>query len=192
MRLLVWLMGGKYTSQLTNINTFLICRQTSSSNSGSNGEATKPNNTNGSSSGENISETNGSAGSSNMSMKLQKAKKWNVNIVNGVWLSELYLGNTYALNRPIADRYTALDVQNHFYYDPLLTREFADQWAKLISLPVEVIRQAKMNASPLKQANRTLQHFAVPRFMRPLSPTNTTASSNSSSSYEREAKIPRM
>lgn len=184
MRLLVWLMGGKYTSQLTNINTFLVCRQSSTTKeSGELSEATNGKAQNGENGGDHQQKEDQQQ--SNTALKIQKAKKWGVNIVNGVWLSELYLGNTYALVRPIPDRYTALDCQNHFYFDPILTREFMDQWKQLISLPVEAIRQAKLASSPLKQANRTLPQFApvAPRFTRPISPT---------SSYDREAKIPRM
>lgn len=184
MRLLVWLMGGKYTSQLTNINTFLVCRQASNKPSSSTTTSEAIN-------GDSVATTTTTSNATNQnrehhqlqSQKLQKAKKWKVNVVNGVWLSELYLGNTFALAQPLSDRYTALDVENHFYYDPLLAREFMDQWKQLISLPVEAIRQAKM-ASPLKQANRSLQQFAVPRFTRPLSP--------SPSGYDRQAKLPRM
>lgn len=160
MRSLIWLLSGKYSSQLTNINTFLVCRQASAG----------------------MPETTATNGSENHS-KLEKAKRWNVNVVNGVWLSELYLGNTLALTQPINERYRPLDVHNHFYYDPLLVRDFMEQWRQLISLPVEAIRQAKL-ASPLKQANRAMQQFAVPRFTRPVSP--------STSAYDREAKIPRV
>lgn len=124
-------------------------------------------------------ETNGENHS--IMSKLEKAKKWKINVVNGVWLNELYLGNTLALARPIGDRYLPLDVQNHFYYDPLLTREYMDQWKQLINLPAETIRQAKL-ASPLKQANRVMQQLAVPRFIRSVSPTM----------YDRDTKIPRM
>ena len=36
--------------------------------------------------------------------KYEKAKKWNINIVKGCWLMELYLGNTLALNKQIEDQ----------------------------------------------------------------------------------------
>lgn len=128
---MIWLMSGKYTSFLTNINTFLVSK------------------------------------SNEKSDKISKAKKWNINIVNGVWLMELYLGNTYALAKPLDERYQALDVQNHFYYDQLLTRDYMDQWRQLINLPIEVIRQHRLN-SPLKQINRQ----PLVKYNRSISPSN--------------------
>lgn len=71
--------------------------------------------------------------------KYEKAKKWNINIVNGVWLMELYLGNTLALNKQIEDRYTNLNV-NHFSFDNQFTLEYMDAWKTLIRLPIEKIK----------------------------------------------------
>ena len=71
--------------------------------------------------------------------KYEKAKKWNINIVNGCWLMELYLGNTLALNKQIEERYTNLNV-NHFSYDNQFVIEFMDAWKILIKLPIETIK----------------------------------------------------
>lgn len=71
--------------------------------------------------------------------KIEKAKKWNINIVNGVWLMELYLGNSFAMNKQIDERYTYLNV-NHFSYDNQFVAEFMDAWKKLIKLPLEKIK----------------------------------------------------
>ena len=71
--------------------------------------------------------------------KYEKAKKWNINIVNGVWLMELYLGNTLALNKQIEDRYTNLNV-NHFSFDNQFTLEYMDAWKTLIRRPIEKIK----------------------------------------------------
>jgi hypothetical protein len=160
-------MGGKYTNYLSNVNTYLICREQE------NADSTK---TNGS----------GVAASGDKSSKVDKARKWGINVVNGVWLNELYLGNTFALTRtPIDERYRALDVHNHLYYDGLLVHEFMEQWKQLISLPLELIRQARMTASsPLKQANRA-------RYTRLLSPSHSSCAFNASSRSD-STKIPRM
>ena len=96
-------MNGKYSSYLSNINSFLISKN-------------------------------------NEGLKVEKAKKWNVNIVNGVWLMEFYLGNTLALNKQLEERYTNLDVPNHFGYDSLFVSDFMDQWKTPIRLPIEKIR----------------------------------------------------
>ena len=71
--------------------------------------------------------------------KYEKAKKYNTTMVNGVWLSELYLGNTLALNKPIEERYTNLNV-NHFSFDNQFVLEFLDAWKSLIRLPIEKIK----------------------------------------------------
>lgn len=157
-------MGGKYTNYLSNVNTYLICREQEKADS---------------------TKTNGSGVAASGASKVDKARKWGINVVNGVWLSELYLGNTYALTRtPIDERYRALDVHNHLYYDGLLVHEFMEQWKQLISLPLELIRQARMTASsPLKQANRA-------RYTRLLSPSHSSCAFNTSRADS--AKIPRM
>jgi hypothetical protein len=95
-------MNGKYLSCLSNINSFLISKDSEGA-------------------------------------KIEKAKKWNIPIVNGVWLMELYLGNTYALTRQLDDRYTNLNV-NHFSYDSIFVEDFMEQWKSLIKLPVERIK----------------------------------------------------
>ena len=70
---------------------------------------------------------------------MEKAKKWNINIVNGTWLMELYLGNTYALAQPLEERYTIFNV-NHFAHDHAYVKDFMEQWKTLIKLPVEKIK----------------------------------------------------
>jgi hypothetical protein len=90
------------------------------------------------------------------SEKLDKAKKWNINVVNGVWLMELYLGNTFALGKKHMDeRYTNLGVPNHFGFDMTLVSDYMEQWKSLIRLPLERIREAQM--PPLKPVNRSPQ-----------------------------------
>lgn len=72
-------------------------------------------------------------------LKIDKAKKWNINVVNGVWLMELYLGNVLALNKDINTRYTELNV-NHFGYDHSFISDYLEQWKVLIKLPLERIK----------------------------------------------------
>lgn len=79
----------------------------------------------------------------NEGIKCEKAKKWNINIVNGKWLMELYLGNMYALTQPLDERYTNLNV-NHFAFDHSMVAEFLEQWKTLIKLPVDRIKVTKI------------------------------------------------
>ena len=74
-------------------------------------------------------------------VKLEKAKKWDITVVNGIWLMELYLGNTFALDtKRNEDRYTKLEVRNHFSFDATLVNDYMDQWKSLIRLPLEKIK----------------------------------------------------
>ena len=134
LKTLIWLLNGKYSSHLSNINSFLISKNSEG-------------------------------------IKVEKAKQWKINIVNGIWLNELYLGNLKCLIDPLDERYKNLNV-NHFGFDPAFVAEFMDQWKQLIKLPVERIREANTingngnssnspfkqlnNRSPLKRYNRSL------------------------------------
>ena len=44
---------------------------------------------------------------------MEKAKKWNINIVNGMWIMDLYLGNIQTLTQPLEERYINFNA-NHF------------------------------------------------------------------------------
>ena len=128
------------------------------------------------------------------SLKLDKAKKWNVKVVNGCWLAELYLGNIYALannamsrpttvheakNADLIARYSNLAVTNHMAYDPNLVAEFMQPWRELIKLPVSVIKEfqaattttttTEASQQPLKVLNSDTTPTAM-RYMRPISP----------------------
>jgi hypothetical protein len=127
IKTLIWLMNGKYSSYLSNVNSFLISKNSEG-------------------------------------LKVEKAKQWNINIVNAVWLSELYLGNTLALSKPINERYTNLNV-SQFVYDSMFVQDFMDQWKQLIKLPMERIKEA----APLKQLNGS---STLKRHIRSMSPTN--------------------
>ncbi|RNA00045.1 PAX-interacting 1 [Brachionus plicatilis] len=90
----VWLLGGKYSSYLSNINSFLIAKNLKGP-------------------------------------KVEKAKCWSIPVVNANWLMELYLGNTYALNKPIEERYKNIptcDNYNHFAFDTSMVQDFMKHW----------------------------------------------------------------
>jgi PAX-interacting protein 1 len=102
---------------------------------------------------------------------MEKAKKWNINIVNSMWLMELYLGNINALTQPLEEKYLNFNLLNHFGYDQAYVSDFMEQWKVLIKLPVDKIKEAQLNHnSPLKQLNGS----PLKRYHRTLSgsPTN--------------------
>jgi hypothetical protein len=72
-------------------------------------------------------------------LKMEKAKKWNINIVNGMWIMDLYLGNIQTLTQPLEERYANFNA-NHFGYDQVFVKEFMEQWKTLIKLPVDKIK----------------------------------------------------
>ncbi len=141
IKTMIWLLGGIYTSTLSNINSILISKVND----------------------------NRQQQQQFTSVKMDRAKKWNIQILNGCWLMELYLGNKFALaanhstkqNHHAAQlldaRYTNLSMQNHFSFDRLLVDEFLAVWQKTpIHVPLNLIQNVKynkLNASnqPLKQ-----------------------------------------
>ena len=159
LKTLIWLMNGKYSSYLTNINSFLISKNTTG-------------------------------------IKYEKAKKWNIPVVNGVWLSELYLGNMYCLTKNLSDRYTNINQinfnkvsinVNHFAYDALYVNEFMEAWKTLIKLPMDqqINQQQQKEPTneelPLKQLNRNSPLKRHNRSISPQSPNNEYSQNNSSS-----------
>lgn len=117
----IWLLDGKYSSYLSNINSFLIAKNLKGP-------------------------------------KVEKAKSWNIPIVNANWLMELYLGNTYALNKPIEDRYKNIpsgDNYNHFGFDVSMVQDFMKHWKN--DLPVGPSLAFKSNNSVnIKYSNKRL------------------------------------
>lgn len=122
-------------------------------------------------------------------IKVEKAKKWNVNIVNGSWLSELYLGNTYALAKPLDERYknvinsesngdsSSAQALNHLGFDPVLVNDFLQLWKN--ELPLEA-------PLPLQQLSGNSNKFQNASLKRHLSTekneSDTNADDSSSSS----------
>ncbi|CAF0879757.1 unnamed protein product [Brachionus calyciflorus] len=112
----VWLLNGKYTPYLSNLNSFLICKNLKG-------------------------------------IKVEKAKKWDIPIVNANWLMELYLGNTYALTKPIEERYKNISISesyNHFGFETSLVQDFMKLWKN--DLPSEALIPFKNVSSNVKYA----------------------------------------
>jgi hypothetical protein len=71
--------------------------------------------------------------------KLEKAKEWNISVVNGVWLMELYLGNYYALNEKTEERYLDLDL-DHMAYDAIFVHDLMKAWKVPIKITPDKIK----------------------------------------------------
>lgn len=77
--------------------------------------------------------------------KFKKASQWSVTIVNGLWLSELFLGNTWALKLPLDDRYKRLNgtpTIDHFSFDQIFVHEFLSAWSQPIPITDELLNVA--------------------------------------------------
>lgn len=82
---------------------------------------------------------------SGTSEKYIKALDWSIPIVNGLWLSELYLGNTNTLKQPVEDRFRRLSgtpTIDHFSFDQSFVHELLLSWSKPIRLSDETLNQA--------------------------------------------------
>ena len=82
---------------------------------------------------------------SGTSEKYLKAMEWSIPIVNGLWLSELYLGNTNTLKQPVEDRFRRLSgvpAIDHFSFDQSFVHELLLPWSKPIRLSDEALNQA--------------------------------------------------
>ena len=117
----IWLLDGKYSSYLSNINSFLIAKNLKG-------------------------------------VKVEKAKSWNIPIVNANWLMELYLGNTYALNKPVEERYKNIpsgDNYNHFGFDVSLVQDFMKHWKNDLPLGPPMAFKSN-NTVNIKYTNKRL------------------------------------
>ena len=77
--------------------------------------------------------------------KFKKASQWSITIVNGLWLSELFLGNTWALKLPLDDRYKRLNgtpAIDHFSFDQIFVHEFLSAWSQPIPVTDEALNSA--------------------------------------------------
>ncbi|CAF3826806.1 unnamed protein product [Rotaria sp. Silwood1] len=74
--------------------------------------------------------------------KFKKAFEWSIPIVNGLWLSELYLGNTCALKQPIEERYKRLNGTppiDHFSFDQIFVHDLLLPWSQPIRITDEML-----------------------------------------------------
>ena len=79
---------------------------------------------------------------SDKSDKFKKALIWSISIVNGLWLSELFLGNTYALQEPLDERYKRLSgtpVIDHFSFDQIFVHDLLSPWSQPIRVTDEML-----------------------------------------------------
>ena len=82
---------------------------------------------------------------SGSSEKYIKALEWSIPIVNGLWLSELFLGNTAALKQPLDDRFrrlTGTPTVDHFSFDQSFVHELLLPWSQPIRLTDEILNNA--------------------------------------------------
>ena len=82
---------------------------------------------------------------SGTSEKYLKAFEWAIPIVNGLWLSELFLGNINALKQPLDDRFRRLSgtpTIDHFSFDQSFVHELLLPWSQSIRISDELLQQA--------------------------------------------------
>ncbi|CAM4888680.1 unnamed protein product [Rotaria socialis] len=77
--------------------------------------------------------------------KFKKAFEWSIPIVNGLWLSELYLGNTCALKQSLEERYKRLNGTppiDHFSFDQIFVHDLLLPWSQSIRITDEMLNSA--------------------------------------------------
>lgn len=77
--------------------------------------------------------------------KFKKALEWSIPIVNGLWLSELYLGNTFALKQPLEERYRRLSGTppiDHFSFDQIFVHNLLLPWSQPIRITDDMLNSA--------------------------------------------------
>ncbi|CAF1932908.1 unnamed protein product [Rotaria magnacalcarata] len=82
---------------------------------------------------------------SGTSEKYLKALEWSIPVVNGLWLSELFLGNTNALKDPLDDRFRRLSgtpAIDHFSFDQSFVHELLLPWSQPIRVSDEMLHTA--------------------------------------------------
>ena len=76
------------------------------------------------------------------SEKYLKALEWSIPVVNGLWLSELFLGNTDALKESLDDRFRRLSgtpTIDHFSFDQSFVHELLLPWSQPIRITDEML-----------------------------------------------------
>jgi PAX-interacting protein 1 len=87
--------------------------------------------------------------------KFKKAFEWSIPIVNGLWLSELFLGNTCALKQPLEERYKRLNGTppiDHFSFDQIFVHDLLLPWSQPIRITDEILN------SSIRRHNEQQQH----------------------------------
>ncbi|CAF0932093.1 unnamed protein product [Adineta ricciae] len=82
---------------------------------------------------------------SGTSDKYLKALQWSIPVVNGLWLSELFLGNTNALKDPLDDRFRRLSgtpAIDHFSFDQSFVHELLLPWSAPIRITADALLAA--------------------------------------------------
>lgn len=82
---------------------------------------------------------------SGTSDKYLKAFEWAIPIVNGLWLSELFLGNTNALKESLDDRFRRLSgtpTIDHFSFDQSFVHELLLPWSQPIRISDDLLQKA--------------------------------------------------
>ena len=77
--------------------------------------------------------------------KFEKAVEWSIPIVNGLWLSELFLGNTCALKQPLEERYKRLcgtPPVDHFSFDQIFVHDLLLPWSQPIRISDDMLNSA--------------------------------------------------
>jgi PAX-interacting protein 1 len=90
--------------------------------------------------------------------KFKKASQWSIPIVNGLWLSELYLGNTCALKQPLEERYkrlTGIPPIDHFSFDQIFVHDLLLPWSQPIRITDEVLTAAIRRHNEQSHASHT-------------------------------------
>lgn len=137
------------------------------------------------------------------SAKLKKANDWSLCIVNGLWLSELYLGNTFALKQPLEDRYkrlTGTPTIDHFSFDQIFVHDLLQAWSQPIRVTDDMLNSAirrhheqHSNASSSSNLHESLDlnppHFKqIYHYSQPWN-VSLLSSSSSDSSTETELSV---
>jgi PAX-interacting protein 1 len=94
--------------------------------------------------------------------KFKKALEWSISIVNGLWLSELFLGNTYALKQPLEERYKRLigtPIIDHFSFDQIFVHDLLLPWSQPIRITDEILNLSIRRHNEQQQQQNSLSNI---------------------------------
>lgn len=151
---MIWLLNGRYTSALSNINSILISKNDPTSLKVNKAREWKQKIVNG--------------------CWLMELYLGNLHAMesDSVLVSDTLNSNNGSLEIG-GTRYTHLGVLNHFSYDPLLVSEFMNPWMELVKVPIQLIREAQAtrqsSATKVPISDETPQK----RYYRSVSPSDS-------------------